>query len=209
MPALLLCELILEDRHGFLAFANFVKELAVSSAAHALYVGEIRRRRVVTAGVSAIAFSGVAVAVRALVGINFSRGFQRLNCRLQGIFQLPGFLGNRPRPGSFIYSGIDDGASNDGENQQEHCFRQRALPFRWSLHSGQRIFAHEGNAGKNGRARMATALTAEDEPEKLAIEEKDGHRDHPGYDLRYSRVDQRAHFSAVAGKLNQRNNGKR
>jgi hypothetical protein len=50
---------------------------------------------------------------------------------------------------------------------------------------------------------------AEDEPEEFAVEEEDGDGDTPGEDGSGARVDEVAHFGALAGELNEWNHGER
>src|ERR1700756_1801359 len=52
-----------------------------------------------------------------------------------------------------------------------------------------------------------SSLTAEYEPQEFAVEEKDESGHDPGSDLCRPRVHQRTHLCAVAGELNQWNNG--
>src|SRR5713101_5926989 len=48
---------------------------------------------------------------------------------------------------------------------------------------------------------------AVDEPEKLGVEEEDGGGDNPGDDLGYAGICEFAHPGAIAGELNQGNDG--
>src|ERR1700740_1139888 len=52
-----------------------------------------------------------------------------------------------------------------------------------------------------------SSLTAEDEPQEFAVEEKDESGHDPGSAFHPPRVHQRPHLCAIAGELNQRNNG--
>src|SRR5260370_22771899 len=54
-----------------------------------------------------------------------------------------------------------------------------------------------------------SGLTAEDEPEEFAVEEKNQPRHDPGDDFRCTRVHKRAHLCAVASELDYRHNRER
>ena len=69
LPALLFRKLPFERGHGFSAFAYLVKNLAVRNAAHVLSIDQARRRGIVACGVWSIAFSSLAMALRAFIHI--------------------------------------------------------------------------------------------------------------------------------------------
>src|SRR5713226_6134036 len=57
------------------------------------------------------------------------------------------------------------------------------------------------------RAVRSPLGAAVDEPEKLGVEEEDGGGDNPGDDLGYAGICEFAHPGAIAGELNQGNDG--
>src|SRR5947207_15459232 len=98
LPSLIFRETRFEDGHGLFAFAYFVEELPVGDAAHEISVGEVGGLGVVARGIAAIAFAGLAMTLRAFIAVDRASGFERARQRLQRIFELLGFLGNRPGP---------------------------------------------------------------------------------------------------------------
>ena len=96
----------------------------------------------------------------------------------------------------FSHSAFADGKKKDEALHREHgVCRQQGDSEKWRKPKKQ------GN--------RVELLAAEDEPEELGVEEENGGSDDPGNHDGEAGVGKLAHFVAVTGELNQRNNGER
>jgi len=217
LPALLFGQAFLERRHGSSALTDLIEELPVGDATHALGVDEARGRGVIHGRVGTISLSSFAVALDAFIEIDGTSGVEGRGRRLDGILAKLGFVGDFPL--AVLIDRDRDRNANQGEERSEKEFAQAESVLRVSGHRQGKIFAYgdgrlkkemflltrsaQGTLRAEDRRRPRAKLSAaEDEPEKLGVEEEDGGGDDPGNDGGEAGVGELAHFVAVAGELN-------
>ena len=88
----------MEGGHWFSALANLVEDFAVGEAIHMPGVGKAGWRRIVQGSIGAVAFPGIAVALRAFIQIDRTGGCESGRGRVDGILPALGFLWNFPFP---------------------------------------------------------------------------------------------------------------
>ncbi len=226
MPALLFVQAFFEGWHGFSALADFVEELPIGDAAHALGVDEARGRRVIQGGIGAIAFPSFAVALDTFIEIDGAGRGEGRGRRLDRILAELGFFGNFPLP--VLINRKDYGNRDRGEEKNEQKFAQAESTSRMGSHGQVEIFAYGDRRQKKEKPNLKRAATlrtrpthkrvweksigmkllaAEDQPEKLGVEAENGGGNDPCDDGGKAGVGEFAHFAAVAGELNQRDYG--
>jgi hypothetical protein len=112
LPALLFGELLFKCGHGFSALADLVENLAVGNAVHMMGIDQACGRGIVAGGVWSIAFSGLAVALRAFVQIEGAASGESRCGRLDWIRPALGLFGDFPR---FVFI-----VSEDGDNAESN-----------------------------------------------------------------------------------------
>lgn len=157
LPALLLGEAFLEGGHGLSAYADFIEELPVGDATHALGVDEARGRWVVHGGIGAIAFSGFAMTLDTFIEIDDAGGGEGLWSRFKGISTELGFFGNFPLP--VLINRKDYGNRDRGEEKNEQKFAQAESASRMGSHGQVEIFAYGDGRQKNEKPNVKRAET--------------------------------------------------
>ena len=128
LPALILSDAFLESRHGSAAFGDLVKHLAVCDCGHACGVCEVSRSRAVHPGFRAVAFAGLAMALRALLGVDLARRAQVGVGGDKRVFKILEFPRNNP--GFALLCGpIEDQDADGGKKSGEENLAQ--LEMRW------------------------------------------------------------------------------
>src|SRR6516225_2796411 len=92
------------------------------------------------------------------------------------------------------------------KTQAKRILRSRRAPGEMVVMDDAKSFAQTRGGGKT-KGKVESSDAAEDQPEKLGIKEKDSRGNQPGYGSCEPGIDERAHFSAVAGEQRQRDHG--
>jgi len=146
LPALLLRNAVFERGHWSSSGSDLIKNFPVRHAVHPYNVGEVGGRGRVRSGFWSVTLARNAMALRALVAVDLSGGFQIGIGGLQRVFQA--FVFGRDHPGSvLVENGIADDDANDEEQKNEESLPGGKIRLWSSVHSDEE-FSHNGE--RNG-----------------------------------------------------------